>query len=210
MIFAFLLVNSPPPLETSKKSLWIPALLFIAVGALIALTMPNLMPVKFQNRYPGLASAWAGLIVVAGVVVLWLPVKSLRQSVLTLMGLSIATATAAHLIVMPLLMNSFDIKPLALKLGEWERQGIPLAHMNKYHGQYHFIGRLKNPMPIVGQLRPDLAVWMSKHPNGRVVTYYNVLPLAAKPLYTRRFRGKHVAVWDVKTILANPGIAGRK
>ena len=213
MVIAFLLTASKDTsVDFHKQSLRIPILLFIAIGALVFLAMPDLLPVKFQTRYPAMAYEWAGLIVMAGAIILWLPVKSLRQAILALTGLTTATTIAVHLVVMPMLMNGFDIRPLARKLGEWERQGIPLAHMNKYHGQYHFVGRLTHPMPLVGNLAPQLEVWMAKHPNGRVVTYYNPnkIPTAAKPLYVRRFRGTYAAVWDVKTILAHPGIAYRK
>jgi len=198
--------------QSLQRSLWVPVIVFIFIGALIALTMPDLLPEKFKTRYPAMNYEWAWLISVVGSLILWLPIKSLRQSIIALTGLATATVIAVHLVVMPMMINSFDIRPLALKLGEWERQGIGLAHMNKYHGQYHFVGRLTHPMPLVGNSLNQLENWMATNPNGRVVTYYNPgkIPTAAKPVYVRRFRGTYAVVWDVKTILAHPGIAYRK
>jgi 4-amino-4-deoxy-L-arabinose transferase-like glycosyltransferase len=198
--------------DTLQRSLWVPVIFFIFIGALIVFTMPGLLPEKFKTRYPTMTYEWAWLISIVGVIILWLPIKTLRQCIIALTGLSAATAMAVHLIVMPMMMNSFDIRPLARQLGGWERQGIGLAHMNKYHGQYHFAGRLTQLMALVGNSPNQLENWMAKNPNGRVVTYYNPgkIPTAAKPVYVRRFRGTYAVVWDVKTILAHPGIAYRK
>ena len=109
----------------------------------------------------------------------------------------------------PPLAAAYDLKPLALKLAEWERQGIPLANFSKYHGQYQFLGRLKKPITQVGILDPDLKNFLADNPDGRIVAYHNKLPTAAKPIAVYRFRTRLITVWEVATVIRHPGILER-
>jgi 4-amino-4-deoxy-L-arabinose transferase-like glycosyltransferase len=209
---AYFLTGAKTLPALDRKTIWLPAFLFFALGAAAVFVAPHLLADRFQARYPGLNFDGAGLIALSAATLLWLPIRTLRQTVLALTALSVAVTIAAHLVLFPMLRDNFDVRPLAEKLGTWERQGFRFAHMTKYHGQYHFAGRLIHPIPLVGNANLQLENWMAKNPGGRVITYYNPgkIPTVAKPVYVRRFRGTFVVIWDVKTILAHPKIAYRR
>ncbi|MEX2450972.1 MAG: glycosyltransferase family 39 protein [Rhodospirillales bacterium] len=209
MIFAFALVQSRDSFDASKRSLWIPAGFFIVVGLLAFGATAFMLSTKLQVRYAGLATHWSALIVVAGLIAAALPAGKLYKSVLTLTGLSAVLAVTIHLIALPMLERNFDISCLAEKLGDWERQGIPLANVNKYHGEYHFSGRLKNPMTVIGDHKPDMDIWIHAFPNGKAVSYHYKLPTDAEPVYVQPYKGKFIAVWDAETMRNHPGIARR-
>ncbi|MEQ8320337.1 MAG: glycosyltransferase family 39 protein [Rhodospirillales bacterium] len=213
MIFAFALTTSPETTthaETDglKRSLRLPAGFFVVLGLAAFAALFVLSP-KLQIRYDGLATPWAAAIVAAGLLVIALPAADLRRSIVSLTGLSAVLVVTAHLIAMPMLERNYAISGIAKKLGEWERQGIHLANMNKYHGEYNFLGRLKNPSTVIGDHEPDMDIWMHAFPNGKAVSYHYTLPTGAKPVYVQPFKGKFIAVWESETMRAHPDIVRR-
>jgi hypothetical protein len=63
----------------------------------------------------------------------------------------------------------YDVRRVAQYLGRLEQEGHPLAHVGKYRGEYHFAGRLKQPLEVID--RDDVEQWFSLHPDGYVVVY---------------------------------------
>ena len=126
-----------------------------------------------------------------------------------LAALSAVFVVVGHLALQPVLAAVYDLRPLALRLAEWERQGIPLANFGKYHGQYHYLGRLTKPMAVIGVKNADEKNFLDAHPNGRIVAYHKTLPDAAKPIAVYRFRTLFIAIWVAATVIRHPGIAER-
>ncbi|MDV2496670.1 MAG: hypothetical protein RX316_10760 [bacterium] len=117
--------------------------------------------------------------------------------------------TALHLVVRPMLAEAYDLAPLAVRLGEWERQGFAIAQYGKYHGQFHFAGRLAKPISVVGLTDDDMPDWLARFPAGKVVSYYGVYPEGARPEYVQPFRRGYVIVWDRSVALSDPGVLSR-
>ena len=110
-----------------------------------------------------------------------------------------------HLFVVRPAAADYDLRPLALYLARLERQEYPLAQIRKYHGQYHFLGRLREPVAIL--TREGLARWFAEYPEGRLITYHREPPETdVGPEISKRFRSRYIAVWDRKQFLENPGL----
>jgi hypothetical protein len=114
-----------------------------------------------------------------------------------------------HLVMRPVLSTVFDLKPLAMKLADWQRNDIPLANFSKYHGQYNFLGRLTKPIAQVGMFSPDTEKFVKAHPNGKIISYHDKLIFPAKPSATYRFRSRLIAIWDTSVVALFPGITER-
>ncbi len=69
----------------------------------------------------------------------------------------------------PTLRDRYDARPVATHLSSLERSGEPIAHEGRYSGQYTFLGRLRKPLVEIPA--DSVAVWLARHPSGRVVTY---------------------------------------
>lgn len=110
-----------------------------------------------------------------------------------------------HLFVVRPAAADYDLRPLALYFAGLERQEYPLAQISKYHGQYHFLGRLREPLAILA--REGLQQWFVENPDGRVITYHREPPKTdAGPEIAKRFRSRYIAVWDRTQVLANPDL----
>ena len=187
----------------------LPGLFYVFAGiglfALPALPVPEAAPSWLDL----MATGWGAAMAAAGMVILLRRRWPLAGRLGALAALSAVFVVVIHLAMKPPLAAAYDLKPLALKLAEWERQGISLANFSKYHGQYQFLGRLKKPITQVGILNPDLKNFLADHPDGRIVAYHNKLPTAAKPIAVYRFRTRLITVWEVATVIRHPGILER-
>ncbi len=150
----------------------------------------------------------AGLILAAGLFIAFLPFKTRAADVIALAVLSTVFVVGLHLSLKPMLSERFDLREISQKLGAWERQGFKLAHSNKYHGQFNFMGRLTTTFDIVGQ--QEAKDWAIANPKGKVVSYHKELPKGLTPDYVQRFRGKYIAVWDSSLVREHPYVAFRQ
>ncbi len=111
-----------------------------------------------------------------------------------------------HLAAHPLLVRAHDLSPTARRLKAWEDAGQPIAHIAKYHGQFHFAGRLKKPIAVIGLTGEDIGAWLAAHPRGKVISYRDKLPLPGEPqpLSADPYRSGWVVVWDRDQLARHP------
>ena len=214
LVFARLLTaedraeRKPPP-RLVPPSLVLPGLLaLILAAALFALPVLPL-PALPQPWWDLVASGWGVLLAAAGVGVMAAARLPLSQRIAALAALAAGFVVSTHLAMRPVLAAVFDLKPVALRLAEWQRQGVPLANFSKYHGQYNFLGRLKKPIAQVGMFSPDTAEFIKRHPDGLIIAYHDKPIILAKPIVTYRFRSRLIAIWEAGTVARYPGVTER-
>ncbi len=209
LVLARLLFDGAAEKKGAAADQILPGLFYVIAGiclfALPALPVPEAAPSWLDL----MATGWGLALAAAGAAVLFCRRWPLPGRLGALAALSAVFVVVSNLAIKPPLAAAYDLKPLALKLAEWERQGIPLANFGKYHGQYQFLGRLKKPITQVGIVDPDFRNFLTDHPDGRIVAYHNKLPKAAKPIAIYRFRTRLIAVWEVATVIRHPGILER-
>ncbi len=207
LIAAFLLAGGGVAVRGRRADQAPPALLFAAAaGAVFAAPA---LPISWPGWTSGLHTGWTLGAAVAAVAVAVVPLSRLDVRLAALAGLSAVFAVALHLTVRPVLDRAFDLAPLAERLGQWERGGVAIAHFGTYHGQFHFLGRLRKPMPAIGLRDGDVETWLRANPDGRIISLRARMPTDAKPLYAQPFRGRFIVVWDAATVIADPRVAER-
>ena len=106
--------------------------------------------------------------------------------------------------VIPAFVPYADPGPAARQLAALQQQKLPLAHLGKYHAQYNFAGRLREPIEILDP--PELRKWVAAHPAGRILTVernrYD-LKDPAGPEYQTPFRGAWLQVWRGEVLLVS-------
>ena len=188
-----------------------PALLAALAGAAVV-ALPWVTALKAEAPWlDHLAAGWGLALIAAGAALVAAGRLNLAARLSMLAATAAVAVVAAHLALKPVLAAFYDLRPVAGRLAEWEGQGIALANFGKYHGQYHFLGRLKKPIAVVGVAASDERDFLAAHPTGRIVAYHDTLPErgGAKPVEVFRFRSRVIAVWDAATVIANPGITHR-
>ena len=63
-----------------------------------------------------------------------------------------------------------DISSFSQKIASFQQQGIPVVHDKKYHGQFHFLGRLHDPI-IVLQSKDKTSEFTRNNPSAMIITY---------------------------------------
>ena len=193
----------------ASPSLVLPGLLAVILAAAL-FALPVLpLPALPQPWWDLVASGWGVLLAAAGVGVMAAARLPLSQRIAALAALAAGFVVSTHLAMRPVLAAVFDLKPVALRLAEWQRQGVPLANFSKYHGQYNFLGRLKKPIAQVGMFSPDTAEFIKRHPDGLIIAYHDKPIILAKPIVTYRFRSRLIAIWEAGTVARYPGVTER-
>jgi len=206
LLFAAFLFHATPAEGPARWrwDLW-PSAGFVIVACVVVMALPALS--LFADPPPwadNLAPAWALIGVAAGVAVLWRTPAGPLPRVAVLTSLTAILVAIVHLVAQPTLARSFDLSPVAARLADWERDGYALANFGKYHGQFHFLGRLRASMPAIGLTADDQSDWLARHAKEKIVSYQRTLPTDAVPDLVAPFRGRSIVVWDSEVVRAHP------
>jgi hypothetical protein len=177
----------PSRLQQSGPAL---AALIGATGLALAGPLgPHVGAARWLEDVPVLGGAALGLWGLA----LLLPRRpSLEQAVHLIAGLSIVAVLTADWAVIRAAGDAYDLRPIARHLKLLENQGVPVAHIGKYHGQFQFLGRLEHSPKVLNE--EDVAAWLAEHPNGRLITYFKTVPATLESEWAQRFAGRMVVV----------------
>lgn len=106
--------------------------------------------------------------------------------------------TMFHLTLLPAVLPAYDVAPVAKLLRSAQQKGRSILNLAKYHGEFHFIGRLEHPLDIATD-KAQLQDWIAAHPLGLIVAYTRQWHLEAvgNPLYSRAYRGKTITIWQL-------------
>ena len=66
--------------------------------------------------------------------------------------------------------------PAAARIAALQEQGRAVAHFQVYENQFHYLGRLQQPLDIVDG--GSLDQWSAAHPDGRIIHAVDVLSAA--------------------------------
>ena len=115
-----------------------------------------------------------------------------RVVVVALMGLLLFLF--AHAIGKRLMFARYDLTEPAAILAAREAGG--LATVNKYHGEFSFLGRFERPVTVLAD-RPAAAAWLRCHPDGALFLAYRSRPvgLAAAPRWEYPYRRGWMGIW---------------
>ena len=207
LIAARLLSGADRPLGEAPGKPAGPGAAWPALGLFALTVLASLLPFvpgtgRLLAKLEGVAFAWMALpaLVALGVAVLaWRGhLSNLEKTAAALATAMAAVVVGVHLAAHPLLRDAHDLAPTAKRLKAWEDAGEPIAHIAKYHGQFHFAGRLRKPIAVIGLTGRDVEAWLAANPKGKVISYREQLPHSGEPqpLAWEPFRSGWVVVWD--------------
>jgi len=217
-VVALLLARWLSNSRSADRSTPLDRLLIGGLGAMLGLVMIAAeivalivaLPWRLPAWFPLLEGGWGVMPLAAGLWILLRGWPNAERGLPLVALLPVVTVVAVHLAAAPVLNSVYDLRPIARHLKELENAGAALANFGKYHGQYHFLGRLEKPIAVMGVVQDDQERFLKAHPNGRIVAYYDNLPDQADPVATYIFRQRTVAIWTAQTMIDHPGIGDRR
>lgn len=186
---------------------WSALPLALCLGLLGALFVahPAWAPRLWLAAYAGGEWRLAGVLLLALAVASLLAGRGAGKGPQHLAPLSAALVAFALLLVLRPLAPTFDMTPLARELKALEERGVPVAHASAYNDQYQYYGRLRRPLEEIG--RGDVAAWLERNPEGRVVAYLKKAADVAvvAPLFAQPYLDGSVVLVDRESAARLPG-----
>jgi len=186
-----------------------PIAIIVILCGLIIILSPVITTAVGMPEYSGaISQLWSTPLIVSGLSLLFKPPVNVINRVISISAISFISVFTAHGLAQPRLNTAYDLKPLAQMLRKAQIEGYTVANMDKYHGQYNFLGRLTKP--IVFTDSKLLAGWLRDNPKSKIVSYHYSSPEKNYPEYFQTFRGRYIAIWNGASLRKNPKIAFRE
>jgi 4-amino-4-deoxy-L-arabinose transferase-like glycosyltransferase len=131
----------------------------------------------------------------------WFRLQARLVAAVRALALAVWLGTATvYLGVLGLMAPRYELQPVAEQLAGLQQDGGVLAWLGKYHGQFHFLGRLTSPIePLPGM--PELHNWLAANPQGYLlVNYPEKLPNVPGDLQIWPYRSGTLVLWPSRRL----------
>ncbi len=182
---------------------------FGVLGAVLML-LPWLNDVyHWRDELSLVSPVWGGLLLVTAVVFGLNRAKDAQGSAFYICAASVIALITISGGFFAVKGERYDTKATAQAIGALMDENRAIAfYGSKYHGQYHFTGRLKAQITVI----PDfsaLSAWAESHQAGYIIVAYSeaeALPLSLSR-YHFPFKGQHIGLLPCPTLLAHPELS---
>lgn len=90
----------------------------------------------------------------------------------------------------------YDLHPIAQAIKQKQAEGYEVLHIGKYHGQFHFMGRLERPLVEIGA--GEVGAYVATHDKVALVTYEpdkrRIDP--GEYFFLQPFRSRQAVLWN--------------
>ena len=136
----------------------------------------------------------------------WLPLSGTVARCAGTAAAGLALTVVIHLGIGPATTPAYDARPIGSLIAGWRNDGLAVAKVAPYAGEYEFAGRLSAPLTVI--TRETSGDFADRHPHGRVLVTFSERqpypPGLGTPLWTSQWRGVTLGAWDTATISARP------
>ncbi len=141
---------------------------FFMLAGLLLVSLPYLPWFSTLHWVQGFHSGW-GLAVMAVAVVMGVSLHLLHKySVAIIASALVVGVFIGFICFFKYTGLAYDLRPAALRLKALQDQGKACAFVGDYQGQFHFLGRLDQPLPTISIY--EIAEWASHHPDGILIS----------------------------------------
>jgi len=138
------------------------------------------------------------VVIITGLVLSLKRFKTFRAAIVALTLSSAIAVSSVHVFVFSAGSYAYDLERMAQFLRAMEIEQRRLLIVNEYHGQFNYLGRLKNKVDTV----PELVAqgWFLGHTRGMAIIVSNLPPPNwLRPWFVQAYRGRYMSLWDMDT-----------
>lgn len=172
--FALLIARGLDALDRPPGVSWLPLSAVLFGGALLALDW--IAPGKSGLALP--PRAWPAIALLLLGPLLWYGARRWSAPLAAIALFGAGLAALVQLSLAPSLFATYDTHRIASAVAHIQQNGGTVANDGTYHDQYHFAGRLRQPLVELRD-RQALVTWLRGHQHGYVVLYSRKYPLPA-------------------------------
>lgn len=198
--FALLVARVIAEYRPPQNGLWLPTLFMGVMG--LGLVLASLLGLSLPHEdVPLFPLLWPGIALMGGAMAAYFFARKYAHPALILGLLGAVFPALVQLAAAPTLYPTYDVRPLARAIHQAQESGHLVAHAGKYHDQYHFFGRLQQPLlELHGSALND---WLKQHPTAVAVIYVKDMQAlqGIRTISAQRYRGKVAALVDAKNAL---------
>jgi len=170
---------------------------FCVVGGFLLL-IPSLTVFAKLAWVQGMGYEWGASVLFIGLVLLAFTWYQRQLSIFAVSTAMVLAIFIGFIYFFKYTGLAYDLKPVAEKVKSFQEQGIPVAYVHNYQGQFHFLGRLTQPIEVVP--REDRVQWAVDHPEGYLISVQrDADPLAS---YRQRQRERWLIFRSARQVLA--------
>ena len=141
---------------------------------------------------------FGAVVIITGLVLSLKRFKTFRAAIVALTLSSAIAVSSVHVFVFSAGSYAYDLERMAQFLRAMEIEQRRLLIVNEYHGQFNYLGRLKNKVDTV----PELVAqgWFLGHTRGMAIIVSNLPPPNwLRPWFVQAYRGRYMSLWDMDT-----------
>jgi 4-amino-4-deoxy-L-arabinose transferase-like glycosyltransferase len=174
------------------RSFW-PLTLLLGASAVAVLALPVLRPHQaWLATVPLYVPAGLAIAALLLLVAACLPARRAGYAAGLLFALAFASFYAG---AMQALGPRYDLRAAADRVAQAQASGAPVAYVGRYHAQFSFLGRLREP--LVELHGWQLAEWAAAHPDGTVAVECDGEPAPVPGVYQQPHRSGSLRLWPV-------------
>ncbi|MCK5876418.1 MAG: glycosyltransferase family 39 protein [Candidatus Marithrix sp.] len=198
LLIAYLLEKISVPKQPRNATL--PGIIIILLG-FIFLIVPYLLSItRLPSWVANIPLPVSIALVVLGGILLGRQSDKFKQRLLALSTVTVLVSLIVPLTILQAGGQAYDLREISEKINILQQDNITLAHFGNYHGQYNFLGRLQESLPVVDEY--DICPWLTKHPDSKLIVYFGrgYEDLMQHADYVQDYRSKHVGIIDGQLI----------
>jgi 4-amino-4-deoxy-L-arabinose transferase-like glycosyltransferase len=186
--------------QEHKQGLWLVGTMLVLLGLILTLLPWWPQGPAWLVRVQLL---WGPALLLWSIVFFRLRLQRLAAVRTMALAMWLGTATLYLGVVDPL-SPAYRMRPIAEQLAALQQAGHAVAWLGKYHGQFHFLGHLRQRIePLAGG--QALRDWLIQHPQGYLlVNYPDAGPQVPESLLVQPYRSGSLVLWPAQKLLQAP------
>lgn len=178
----------------------VPALIMAGMAILVLFAWAALPIIEgVTNRVPGWAyeaqPLWLVPALVVALVAAWTRTPDIRAEARLLAICSATLIVFLSMAASPALKFAYDLSLPAQLVASWQQQDRPVAYIGKYHGEFHFLGRLEKPVEVL-KSHTRAPKWAKENPTGILMATLRASEIQFDPIAVFPYRGRFLVMWE--------------